>query len=96
MKVTITRTALLAVVGLSVSGFAATAAPTTASGLSGFVDNPIVEVQVSRMERRRMMRQNRAMRRSNRSRPSQAGNARDPKRPVRAQSQGGTTGGPRF
>jgi hypothetical protein len=57
---------------------------------------------MSRMERRRMMRSkrmmrsNRAMRSMNRSRPSQAGNARDPNRPVRAQSQGMTTGGPRY
>lgn len=49
-----------------------------------------------RMQQRRMMK-HRMMRRGSRAyAPSQAGNARDPERPVHQQNQGQTTGGPRY
>jgi hypothetical protein len=89
-------TAALVGIGFCFAGVPASAAPAPAAGLAHALGTPITEVQTSRMERRRMMRSNRVMRRMNKSRSSQAGNARDAKRPVRAQSQGGTTGGPRY
>lgn len=49
-----------------------------------------------RAYQRRMMKRRMYRRGSRMYAPSQAGNARNPERPVFQQGQGGTTGGPRF
>jgi hypothetical protein len=72
-------------------GFAV--APALAAPVSGVqIATPDTGVSEVRMTRREMHR--RHMTRSRRAAPSQAGNARDPQRPVMQQQQGQTTGGP--
>lgn len=95
-----TRYVLPAVTAVLI-GSAALMAPAGASaaafGLSG-LEKPSDGVQQARMRRRHHWRQRYTRRggMGRRASPSQAGNAKDPNRPVRAQSQGDTTGGPRF
>ena len=75
------------------------AAP-AAPGAIATPESGVEQVRHTRRHRayqRRMMKR-RAMRRgaSRMYAPSQAGNARNPERPVYQQGQGGTTGGPRY
>jgi hypothetical protein len=79
-------TAFLAFGVASAPASAAPAAPVQIEKADGVT-------QVRYMGRRHMMRRHM---RSRAYRPSQAGNARNPSRPVRQQNQGQTTGGPRF
>ena len=73
---------------------AAQAAPASAVGL----ETPHSGVQTAQMRRRRAVRRSMRGRRMGygAARPSQAGNARNPERPIRQQNQGQTTGGPRY
>ena len=81
--------------GLGFATAPASATPAAPSGLSQTVGD-VVQIRMTRMERRRMMQRRSMMHRrmGRRSAPSQAGNARDPSRAV--PSQGQTTGGPRY
>lgn len=97
MKKTLAMTsAVAALLCIGLSGAPAQAAAMPLAGVSDIQARPIVDVRMSRLERRRMMRKQRAMRRYNRGRSSQAGNARYPSRPPGARLQGQTTGGPRY
>lgn len=74
---------------------AAPAAPGAIATPDSGVDN-VRHTRRHRAYQRRMMKR-RMMRRGSRMyAPSQAGNARNPERPVSQQNQGGTTGGPRY
>lgn len=85
----------LVVATLGLGSMQATALPASPLGVSASPSTSLVEVRMTRMERR-MMRRNSMMRRRNMRRPSQSGNARNPSRPPMMQNQGQTTGGPRY
>jgi hypothetical protein len=91
------RKFLLPLAASALMGLGFAAAPASAAPTSGVqIATPDAGVSEVRMTRREMRRRH-MMRRStmgSRSRPSQAGNARDPNRPVMQQQQGQTTGGP--
>ena len=92
------RKFLLPLAASALMGLGFAAAPASAAPTSGVqVATPETGVSDVRMTRREMRRRH-MMRRSTmgsrRAAPSQAGNARDPQRPVMQQQQGQTTGGP--
>ena len=88
------RLILFVSVAAALVGFGLTA-PTASAAPAGVtpIAQPGSGVEEARVRRRRFR-----YRRYNRRRaaPSNAGNARDPSRPVRQQNQGTTSGGPRF
>ena len=89
---------LLPLAASAFMGFGFAAAPVSAAPTSAVQiatpDSGISEVQMSKREMRRRQMMRRSTMGSRRSAPSQAGNARDPQRPVMQQQQGQTTGGP--
>jgi len=91
------RKFLLPLAASALMGLGFAAAPASAAPTSGVqIATPATGVSDVRMTRREMRRRH-TMRRSTmgrRAAPSQAGNARDPQRPVMQQQQGQTTGGP--
>lgn len=91
MKKLLLPLAASAFLGLGLAPAPVSAAPTGAVQIAT-PDSGVAEARMTRREMRRRHAIRRSMR--NRSRPSQAGNARDPSRPVMRQNQGQTTGGP--
>jgi hypothetical protein len=85
--------AAAALLGVGFVSAPVSAAPTSAVQVAT-PDSGLSEVRMTRREMRRRHMMRRSMMRSRRSAPSQAGNARDPQRPVMQQQQGQTTGGP--
>ena len=84
--------AAAALFGLTLGAKPASAVPFAPAGVA-LPDSGIVPAQMSRREMRRMrMNRSRMSRRAARQRGSS--NARNPSRPVRAQNQGQTSGGP--
>lgn len=85
---------LLAAAAITPAGAAPVPAGAIATPESG-VDN-VRHTRRHRAQQRRMMKRKMYRRGSRMYAPSQAGNARNPERPIHQQGQGGTTGGPRY
>lgn len=92
MKTTILSAASALVIGICLASAPVSAMPTASPlGVSGGVDG----ATHVRWRRHHHYRHHRHQGNSRRAAPSQAGNAKDPSRPIQQQNQGMTTGGPR-
>jgi hypothetical protein len=89
------RKFLLPLAASALMGLGFAAAPASAAPTSGVqIATPETGVSEVRTTRHRMHKRHTRSGMASRSRPSQAGNARDPNRPLMQQQQGQTTGGP--
>lgn len=96
MKTAILSAASALVLVICVASAPALAMPgANTLGVSSAADG-LTQVRWRRHHHYRHHRYRRHYGHSRRASPSQAGNAKDPSRPIRQQNQGMTTGGPRY